>query len=208
MIVYFVRHGESLGNISSIHQPQDCELSDEGLRQADQLALRFQDISVDAIISSPIMRTKQTAAAIAAVTKVPIEWEPRIEEIRRPSLLVGKKTNSPEATKVWKQVFAHADDPNYHYADEENFFDVQKRIASFLADLPKRHEANLVVVSHGHALRLLFGLMLFGDTFTQQQFRLMIDHIKISNTGVTVCEYEDSGSWRILTLNDYAHLLE
>ncbi len=208
MNVYLVRHGESLGNISQVHQAQNCELSQEGQRQADKLAARFSDLAVDLLISSPITRAAQTAEKIAKVVNLPIHYDRRIEEIRRPSSVVGKKASDPQVAKLWATIRSHQHDPDYHHSDEENFFDVKKRMQSFLQELPTRKESNIVVVSHGHALRIFLGLMILGPEFSSHEFHAMIDHTSISNTGLTICEYENHGNWRILTLNDHAHLLE
>ena len=62
--ITLLRHGESLGNAGGIHQGQaDFELSEIGLAQAHALADRWQRESVtfDRIISSPLLRARQTA---------------------------------------------------------------------------------------------------------------------------------------------------
>ncbi len=57
------------------------ELSVEGMRQAAALAERFGGMTVDAVLSSPIERARQTAAPIGAVLGLEVETEARLNEI-------------------------------------------------------------------------------------------------------------------------------
>lgn len=208
MRIYLVRHGESEGNIAKMHQPETSPLSLEGLRQADKLAARFNGTDAQKIIASPLMRTKQTAEAIAKVTGLTIEFEDRIKELKRPSMVVGKSPHAPEVNKIWQTINAHASDPNYHFADEENFYDLKKRISDFIAELPKRKETDLIVVSHGYAIRTFIGVMVFGEDFDDKQFTKTTKHMSITNTSLTICDHDPDEGWRVATINDAAHLLD
>src|SRR5258708_12224568 len=95
MNVYLVRHGESLGNISQVHQAQNCELAQEGQRQAYKLAARFSDLAVDLLISIPINRAPQTEEKIAKVLNLPIHNNRRIKQIHPPRILVVQKPRNP-----------------------------------------------------------------------------------------------------------------
>lgn len=208
MKIYLVRHGESEGNISNVHQPESSPLSFEGIRQADRLADRFAGVKVDKIIASPLTRTKQTAEAIAKVTEVEIEYNDQIRELKRPSIVIGRSYKEPEVQKIWQTIEAQVGDPKYHYTDEENFYDLRSRILNFIEQLPKRTEEDVIVVSHGYAIRMMVGLMIFGKAYSVNQFQNMIDHTSVMNTGITICDYVSSKGWRITTFNDAAHLLD
>ncbi len=206
MRIYLVRHGESEGNISNVHQPESSPLSNEGLRQADKIADRFIGVRAERIIASPLTRTKQTAEAIAKSTGLEIEFDGRVKEIKRPSAVIGRSYNEPEVSRIWQVIDANSAEPNYHYSDEENFFDLKKRISGFVDHLTTRKEKDLIVVSHGYSIRVFIGVMLFGDEFSANQFVNMTKHMRISNTGITICDYD--GSWRVTVVNDAAHLLD
>ncbi|RPI31749.1 MAG: histidine phosphatase family protein, partial [Chloroflexota bacterium] len=63
-----LRHGESVGNANGVYQGQaDFELSDLGRRQAQALAERWvaEEKTFDLVISSPLLRARQTAEIIA-----------------------------------------------------------------------------------------------------------------------------------------------
>jgi len=62
MIIYLVRHAESLGNISgSFHGITDMPLSPKGEKQAKLLGAFFQEVKLDRIYTSALKRTIQTA---------------------------------------------------------------------------------------------------------------------------------------------------
>ena len=63
--VYFLRHGESRGNSAQIIQGRrDLPLSEEGVRQSEEVAPWFVDRKIDAILSSPLRRALQTARIV------------------------------------------------------------------------------------------------------------------------------------------------
>ena len=71
-----VRHGETADNVDKRFigtGGHDPELSDEGRRQAKAVAERLaRDGGVDAVVTSPMRRTKQTAEAVAAALGLPV----------------------------------------------------------------------------------------------------------------------------------------
>ncbi len=69
--LYLVRHAQSEGNRGEYTGPdEDPPLSEVGREQARRLAQRFARQRVDAVYSSPLRRTQETARAIAANLKV------------------------------------------------------------------------------------------------------------------------------------------
>jgi len=67
MKVYFVRHGQTFGNLSEVHQDHSDELNELGIKQAQTVADRFKTIDIDCVISSDYTRAKVTAEEIAKV---------------------------------------------------------------------------------------------------------------------------------------------
>ena len=71
--IYLVRHAESVANTQGVYQGQthDSDLSPLGHRQAQALARRFAGGHIDTILTSPLCRTRQTAAALGSVIDEP-----------------------------------------------------------------------------------------------------------------------------------------
>lgn len=65
MSIILVRHGETALNVSRVLQPPDTPLSQRGQAQARAVALRLADEPVAALVSSDLLRARQTADVIA-----------------------------------------------------------------------------------------------------------------------------------------------
>lgn len=74
MILYLVRHGETLSNTRKIYAgTSDEDLTLRGRLQAETVARQLAEVSVDAVYSSPIRRARQTAEVLAThLNKRPI----------------------------------------------------------------------------------------------------------------------------------------
>ena len=65
MSIILVRHGETALNVSRVLQPPDTPLSQRGHAQARAVAERLSNEHVAALVSSDLLRARQTADAIA-----------------------------------------------------------------------------------------------------------------------------------------------
>lgn len=80
--LYLVRHCESLGNHENIFQGQlDLDISATGEKQLALLALRFRNIPIDAVYSSPLKRAYKTAEAVNLYHSLPIIKLPELMEV-------------------------------------------------------------------------------------------------------------------------------
>src|SRR4030042_3132739 len=77
--ITLLRHGESQGNFEGRHQGQaDFPLTDLGRQQTKALVDRWkvENKTFDLIISSPLVRARETAEIIAAELKFSMELDP------------------------------------------------------------------------------------------------------------------------------------
>ena len=206
MRLYFVRHGESEGNLARRHQKSDTPLSEAGRKQSRILAERAKHLPVEVILSSPYVRAQETAKIIAAGINLRVEITDLLREFKRPSEIAGKDIHDPEVVRIKKLVSEHLGDEQWRYSDEENFFDLRKRAIRFWSEVSKRPEKHILVVSHGGIIRYIVAVMLFGEALTPDLGRLFIDSLATINTGLTVCERREDQAWKLLTWNDHAHL--
>lgn len=83
--IYFVRHGESYGNVDVEPKPEfkkdNPPLTSEGLRQAELLAFRFEKGDVDRIFASSLIRTAQTVHPVAHKLGLNIHILPDLMEV-------------------------------------------------------------------------------------------------------------------------------
>jgi broad specificity phosphatase PhoE len=208
-IVYFVRHGQSEGNITPVFQTLDSPLSEKGREQAKLIAGRVSKLSFETLISSPLPRTKDTAEAISAATGKDIEYSELFVERVKPTALGGKSYDDPEADKLWQAWEESLYTPGVRAEDGENFDDLIERADKALKFLNERSEQTLVVVTHGFFLRTIVARVLLGDTLTPESFRKLQSSMEMENTGITVLrdgERYEGTSWMVWIYNDHAHL--
>ena len=59
MKIYLVRHGEVNHNLFKQYNREDEDLNETGIKQAQELKRKIENISYDIIISSPLLRARQ-----------------------------------------------------------------------------------------------------------------------------------------------------
>lgn len=206
--VYFVRHGESEGNVNKTHQSKSTPLTEIGQSQAKIVALRFSRIQASLIIASPCLRAQQTAQAIASKNNLQIETSELFTEKRGPSELVGVAHQSEHSKQVRGEIGMHSfeQDGNWRHSDEETVREFADRANQALAFLSARPEENLIVVCHSLILHMIFAKILAPNSNLKDLYTIN-DNFKIANTSISVAVYdEEKQSWSVDCLNDYSHL--
>ena len=80
--IYLIRHAEAEGNVyRRLHGQYNARLTPNGLRQAAALADRFREIPIDAVYTSDLCRTRQTAEAICGPKGLQAVLDPRLREV-------------------------------------------------------------------------------------------------------------------------------
>ena len=80
--LYLVRHGESEANAAGVFAGQtDSPLTPKGREQAKVVAKALRPVHFDRIVTSPLSRTKDTAAEIAAGRDIRVEVFDDLKEI-------------------------------------------------------------------------------------------------------------------------------
>lgn len=205
MKVYFIRHGESESNKSNTHGTSTTSLSKLGIKQAKTVADRLSDVDPDIIVSSKYVRAMQTATIIGKVLAKKIVYTPLLNEWRVPSDLHGIDWRTEKNAEVWRKINKSANDPKWHYSDEENAFEVITRAEKAIRYLSSRKENKVVVVAHAGIIKTILHLAIFGnvDFAKLHQINALF---KSDNTGITELEIEKGKVTRIVTFNDHAHL--
>jgi broad specificity phosphatase PhoE len=213
--LYFVRHGESVANLSDRNgdkRPEDADrLSERGWEQARSLGRRLQDEGLEVIVASPMTRAQETAQGIAEVLGLPIETDEDLFEVRQSDAFYAA---SPDYGDTGTLRWMPTADPSYAEPGAESFQDIVarvRRVMTGLADLAA--ERRIVAVSHHNFLHFFLGVTLFGDDFTPAMVPgiYMAGH---ANTGITIFQRVadrpmdgvNMPGWVLTTWNDRAHL--
>lgn len=217
MKIYFVRHGESEGNIGPFIQCSEESLTIKGLRQAETIAKRFKNIPIDIILSSPEERAKKTAEIMSKEINMVLEFSDLLIEFVRPSIFNKKLKNDGEVKKIKKILKNNFHISGWKYSDEENFEDFKKRVLNFLDNLSSRKESNIIVVTHSVFMRMIIAIIIMGRNLTSYEYWNFFISLYLDNTGITILEsndlnnntedYIDIPMWKLITWNDHSHLL-
>ena len=147
MILYLVRHGETVTNKFGLIQGQrDVLLSDKGIEDAKELKNLISKLDIDVVISSPLKRAIDTAKIITD-GKYPINIDDRIIE-RDWGLIEGVRFDTVDSYKNWDFYL------NTHDNMIEPVQDFLKRLSEFLEDIRTRYSnEKVLVVAHSAVLR-------------------------------------------------------
>lgn len=207
--IYLVRHGQTLHNAAAGESYEQADrLSPLGWEQARRLGRHVTDRGIRTVVTSPLERARETAAAVNEALGCPIEDDPRLQEIVPPS-----PDGDPERQAEHWSVYMgrHADDHRYSVGGAESFADVMRRVRGVVASFDERDCA--LVVSHAGFLRFLIGYLTWGDEFSPRTLpRLWV--FEVHNAGLSELRrveeragYEGSEGWSIVTWMQHDHLV-
>ena len=154
------RHGETQWNRDARVQGQtDVPLSETGREQAATIAAKLAAVRPGAIISSDLSRAADTAAALGALTGLPVRTDPRLRE-RYFGEFQG--LSAAEIAARWPKESARWHAGEAHVGrGVEDLDDVAKRMAEAFRDAADRHAGGTVVIAtHGGAARVGCGALL------------------------------------------------
>lgn len=157
MDIYFVRHGQTMGNVAKRHQAEKTPLSDLGVEQAKEVAKQLKALNPTHLVSSNLIRTIETARPIAKATGLDIETEPNLIELIRPKYLHGRLHYSPHSFFYYVLWFLGIE--NRKLAGE-SYMTIRQRIA-VMQNILRRYpsDARVVVVSHSVFISLFLAHM-------------------------------------------------
>lgn len=162
---YFtMRHGHSerqelKGNIISCWpEKKELHLTEKGRREVRKAAQELKKKKIDVILTSDLMRTRETSEILGAELGI----KPRIEKALR-EIDVGKLNGKPlnEVAAYWRR---ESQTPSEHYRlrfelsapGGESYRDVEKRVYRLLLKLEKQyHGKNILLVSHQRVISLM-----------------------------------------------------
>jgi broad specificity phosphatase PhoE len=147
--IYLIRHGKA-GSTWDDRDP-DPGLNEVGRTQAEARAADWAGKRPLPLITSPLRRTRETAAAFERLWKVSADIEPRVGEITAPDALAAKRVEWLRETlqRRWQDL----DAPLQHW--RENVLEALLAI-----------DRDTVVVSHYVAINIAVGFATSDDRVT------------------------------------------
>ncbi len=151
---YYIRHGETDWNADHRLQGRaDIPLNEKGIEQAEKQIAALKTLGINKIVSSPLLRAKQTANIIASALGVDVVFEEKLTEIhlgsnegKVVSCIVSDSNNFPD-NYVFNTVF-----PFPLAKDGECFNLLMDRTKSGIFESLEKYDGTLLFVGHGGAL--------------------------------------------------------
>ena len=199
--ITLLRHGESQGNFEGRHQGQaDFPLTELGRQQTNALLDRWkgENKTFDLIISSPLVRARETAEIIATQLKFPLELDPLWME-RDNGLMAGLSPEEVQET-LPQPDFIHP----YQAIGQtgESQWELYLRAGKAVQSLINRSHGSYLIVSHGGLLNMFFYAIL--GIVPQPNFHG--PRFRFNNTAYATVHYNPSSHrWYILGVNDHLH---
>ena len=210
-----VRHGLSSFNKERRIQGRDdlSNLSDEGHEQARALGRSLQDVSIQAVYSSPLQRAAATTVSLLETqggqTPDPVFDDGLLEVDLEPwsgQTIDELMQGSTEAYKIWKQRPMELELQRRDGSSYKPLPELMEQARGFISTLLERHPATgndtVLVVAHNAILRCLM-LVLLGEP--DHGFR----RLRVDNTSLSVFNIRpgDNGPQvQIECLNSTTHL--
>ena len=200
--LYFLRHGETTysqqggycGNL-------DPELTENGLKMAEQFAQSYQNLPWTAVFISPMKRTIATANPLCDVVGLEMQFREGLKEI---------------AYGEWEGKLPQTVNENYHDdyvrwltdpgwnapTGGEKGIDIARRSSQVIQEIEERYPSgNILIVSHKATIRIMLCELLGIDI---GRFR---DRIAMPTGAVSIVELSSRGPL-LHTLADRCHLDE
>ena len=178
--VILVRHGRTAANVNGILAgwTPGVTLDETGREQAEGLAKRLAGVTLDAIITSPLERARETAAPLLAERpRTPLHVDERVGECRYGDWS-GRPLKELSREPLWKVVQGQAS--GAIFPEGESMVAMQARaveaVRHWNAELGDR--AVYVVVSHGDVIKAILADAL-GMHLDQFQ-RIVVDPASVS----------------------------
>lgn len=156
MKIFFIRHGETTGDIENRYGGDyDDHLSEKGRDQSKDLAKQLKDKNIEIIFSSPLIRAKETSNFINDLINCEIVVERDLKERNQYGILTGatkeeSKLKHPELVELLKDRLNTID-------GAESYEDFSKRVSKVFNKIVSDEKyKNIAIVSHGGPLRVLF----------------------------------------------------
>lgn len=153
--LYIVRHGQTDWNLARILQGHsDIELNAAGLEEARQLAGRLLHIPFQTVVSSDLLRARQTAETIAGHFGLQVNTHPGLRE-RSYGSFEGKPHHEYDPVRDLLAKMDPQTRKHYRHKDEETEAEAMDRFIPALQQIVSGDPGDIkLVVTHGSVMRI------------------------------------------------------
>lgn len=199
MRIFLIRHGETEWNkLGRLQGHSDVHLSGEGIHQAYLLTTHAHFPHIDAIYSSDLSRATETAEILAEYFNLNVK---KIPELRETNFGDWEGKSIKELAEKLPDDFGKlfTDPERCRPPHGETFLECQARVMNVIRNIIATHDGqNVIVVSHGSAIRLIIGAALdmpIHKIWAISQFNMALNILRV-----------DEGNFTVELINSTEHL--
>lgn len=155
MKILFMRHGESVDDLTDQYGGWgDFPLTPKGQQQIEKssLAIKALELDFNKILTSPLMRARESANILSNELRVPVEEFLYVKEKNGYGLLSGM--NKTLARELYPELVAMMENGYVYGAEPEDEF--EKRVLASVNIIFEMELESVAVVTHGGYLTNLF----------------------------------------------------
>ena len=198
-VTALLRHGQTPMSVQKRYAGRtDAPLTEVGVQQAAAAAKRLASAGLGVIVTSPLLRTVQTAQAVAAVTGAAVVTD---DGFRETDFGAWEGLTFAEVRERWPaEISAWLADPEVAPPGGESFTDVSARVTAALDGvLAARAGQTVLIVSHVTPIKMLVTAALLAPPAAL--YRMHLDVAALSE----IDWYADGPAVR-RSFNDTSHL--
>ena len=187
MKIYLIRHGQTTGDLEDRYGGvYDDHLTEEGKKQAQQLASKLKSSGIEILFCSPKLRAKETADIVADEICCEVDIVDDMRERNMYGVLTGMakadaKAKHPEHVEALK---------NHHHSvpESEAYEHFGERVQKALDAITRQPYRTVAILSHGGVIGYIFREI------------LKMGEAKIQDCGFVELETND-GNFSVLRLD-------
>ena len=157
MLLYIVRHGESVANLEGRLPEPATPLTDEGSVDADIVAAYLQGKGIEAIYANRLRRVAETARRISTATGAPVIFYEGLRDMDYGDH-AGRSRDDSEVDEAIDKINDRI--PGYRFPNGGNFYDLERRVAQALGRILNSGKETVAVVAHRDTNKLLIRRLL------------------------------------------------
>ena len=200
MKLYITRHGRTIWNEEQRLQGwKDSDLTEEGIKRAEELGQSLKNIKFDAIYSSSQKRAIHTAEILSANRDLEII---QLDDLKEIGFGSWEGLSREKLEENHSELFhIYLNQPHlYVPMDGESYDSIFKRVARGLETILRSGHENVLLVSHGVTIKILMAIL--KEIPLEELSTIPI----FQGTSLTIVEFKDN-DLKFLLEGDTSHFI-
>jgi uncharacterized phosphatase len=185
--ICLIRHGETEWNaIRKLQGSTDIPLNGTGIQQAQECRDFLKTLKWDVMITSPLMRAKQTAIIINEALKLPIT---EMEDFKERHYGAAEGMTKQERLEAFQ---------DKNYPNQEDLLSLNKRVMAGIDKIYQNHlEKKVLLVAHGAVINSILSTLSDGEIGSGKT--------KLLNACISNIHFHEE-KWAVKSYNQVDHL--